>query len=54
MSIRRFSMIAPLALTLAACGGGEAGETASVEGDAAESAESVPMPDWLPADFPGA
>lgn len=52
MSIRPFLVITPLALTLAACGGGEAGDASSAEGEALESVESVPMPDWLPEDFP--
>ncbi len=51
MTIRPFLMIAPLALMLAACGGGEAGEAADASSDA-EGAAVVPMPDWLPADFP--
>lgn len=51
MTIRPFLISAPLALTLAACGGGEAGDAAGAGGDA-EVADVVPMPDWLPADFP--
>ncbi|QLC22785.1 hypothetical protein HFP51_11700 [Parasphingopyxis sp. CP4] len=51
MTIRPFLVIAPIALTLAACGGGEAGESVDADSDA-QSAESIPMPDWLPEDFP--
>ena len=47
MTNRLFLVIAPLALTLAACGTGDAGDTAG-----ADVADVVPMPDWLPADFP--
>jgi hypothetical protein len=51
MSIRPFLVIAPIALALVSCGGGEAGEAVGADSDA-QSVESIPMPDWLPADFP--
>lgn len=52
MSNRPLILIAPVALALAACGGG-GDDASSADASGSDAAEEViAIPDWLPADFP--